>query len=133
MWLVKCPVPTSESLQIAIARWVVVESRRRHGQIGSPRVVETAWRLISTVTRSSAAGRCPSTGVTVPATCSAIGADSVRGSVCGLIQPRKETLHVAAADDVGLRDPEQGQEGDSDQQGEVAHVPKLTGRRRPAR
>jgi len=92
MWLLKCPVPIRASLQISIARRLVVESRRRQAQVGSPRVVATAWRLISTVTRASDAGRCPSSGVTVPAKWRAIGATSARGSVCGLIQPRKDTL-----------------------------------------
>ena len=34
-------------------------------------------------------------------------------------------LHIAAADDVSLRDPDQGQHGDSYEQGGAAHVPKL--------
>ena len=67
IWLEKCPVPISESPQIASARLLLSETSLLPGQTGSPRVVATAWRLTSTVTRSRAAGRRPSIGVTVPA------------------------------------------------------------------
>src|SRR4051812_36104217 len=87
MWLLKCPLPITASLQIAIAWLLVLERSNRHGQVGRPRVLTTAGRLISTVPRLSDAGRWLPIGSTVPATCSAIGADFARGSLSGLIQP----------------------------------------------
>ena len=118
MWLVKLPVPTRASRQIASACRLDLDCSLRHGQTGRPRVVDDPVAV--DLHADAFQGRRP------PAADRLDRAGDVQGDRRRLgagqgprADPAAERdAHVAAADHIGPRDAEQGQDRGEDECGD---------------